>query len=86
MTLLVKVERNKETDSFSAMLTINTYVFIVPQISISPLPKGPYTIILLYEMLNAATAVLIDSNTLSLSHKDFSLTLKVNETTRILEN
>jgi hypothetical protein len=65
-------------------LTINTYVFIVPKISISP-DKG-LEIIHLYEMLNAATAVLIDSNTLSLSHKDFLLTVKVNEKTRILEN
>lgn len=83
--MLVKVERNKD-DSFSAVLTINTYVFIVPKISICPLPKGHHTIILLYEMLNTATPTLIDSNTLSLSHKDFSLTFKVNEKTRILEN
>jgi hypothetical protein len=80
---LVKVERNKD-NSFSAVLTINTYVFIVPKISISPL--SGLEIIHLYEMLNAATAVLIDSNTLSLSHKDFLLTVKVNEKTRILEN
>jgi hypothetical protein len=72
--MLVKVERNKD----------NSLVFIVPKISISPL--SGLEIIYLHEMLNAATPALIDSNTLSLSHKDFSLTVKVNEKTRILEN
>jgi hypothetical protein len=82
---LVKVERNKD-NSFSAVLTVNTQVFIIPNMSICLSSTGQIDIILLYEILNTATAVLIDSNTLSLSHKDFSLTVKVNETTRILEN
>jgi len=81
--MLIKVQRNKD-NSFSAVLTINTYVFIVPKISISPL--SGLEIIHLYKMLNAATPTLIDSNTLSLLHKDFSLTLKVDEKTRILQN
>ena len=82
---LVKVERNKD-NSFSAVLTVNTQVFIIPNMSICPVDERQIDIILLYEILNTATAVLIDSNTLSLSHKNFSLTVKVNETTRILEN